>query len=74
VKLSFLPADLHLRKEENEYFTVTLGSEEILRCRSGKKAMGVFNSLKNDLEKKFPTHNLSPEEKAEILRRTIADE
>ena len=74
MKLSFLPADLHLRKEENGHFTVSLRSNEIVRCRSGKKAIAVFNELKKDFEEKFPPHDLSSEEKAELLQHTIGDD
>lgn len=74
MKLSFLPADLLLRKEENGLFTVSLQGNEILRCRSGKKAIALFNDLKREFEEKFPPHALSPAAKAEILQRTIGDE
>ena len=74
MKLSFLPAELHLREEENRYFTVFLQGNEIFRGRSSKKAITLFNELKKKFEQQFPSHDLSPEEKAEILQRTIGDE
>jgi hypothetical protein len=74
MKLSFLPAELYLREEENRYFTVSLQGNEIFRGRSGKKAITLFNELKKKFEEEFPSHELSPDAKAEILQRTIGDE
>ncbi len=73
MKLSFIPADLHLVTEQDGEFKVTLQGAEILRSRSSKKALSKFHELKKQLEPNFPTHDLSAEEKAEILQRLITD-
>ena len=73
MKLSFLPADLHLRTEQDGKFSVTLQGSEILRSFSSKKAVAKFNELKKELEAQFPTHELSPKEKAEIMQRSIGN-
>ena|ERR1022692_3227986 len=74
VKLSFIPADLHLDTEANGQFKVTLQGTEIFRSTSSTKALKKFNEVKNELEEKFPTHDFSSaEEKQELLQRSIAD-
>ena len=73
MKLSFLPADLHLRTEQDGKFSVTLQGTEIFRSSFSKKALAKFNELKKELEAQFPTHELSPEAKAEIMQRSIGE-
>jgi hypothetical protein len=72
MKLSFLPADLHLRKDDEE-FVLTLAGEEILRTKVQKKAVTRFNALRTELESKYPARELTPEEKAEALQHAITD-
>jgi len=72
VKLSFLPADLHLSEQDGE-FVVSLQGKEIFRSTHSKKAVNKFNELKKELEDKFPQHKPSAEEIAEVLRKSIAD-
>lgn len=73
VKLSFVPADLHLSTEQDGQFKVTLQGTEIFRSSSSTKALRKFNEVKKELEEKFPTHDLSVEEKKELLQRSISD-
>jgi hypothetical protein len=73
VKLSFIPADLHLTTEQDGQFTVSLQGTEVLRTTSSKKALSKFNEFKRELEVKFPTQDLSAEEKAKMLHHAIAD-
>jgi hypothetical protein len=73
VNLLFLPADLRLSKSVAGYFVVTVGDQEILRTKSQRAALTKFNSLRTELEKKFPSHELTAEEKAELLQREIND-
>lgn len=73
VKLSFLPADLHLSTEPDGQFVVRLQGMEIFRSSSSTKATKKFNEVKKELEEKFPTHELSDEEKKEMLGRSITD-
>ncbi|HEY2546980.1 MAG TPA: hypothetical protein VGI46_13010 [Candidatus Acidoferrum sp.] len=72
MKLSFLPADLHLTEKDGQ-FVVTLRGSEIFSSFHKKKAVERFNSLKRELEEKFPRNKLSPEEIAAVLQRSIAD-
>jgi hypothetical protein len=73
VKLSFLPADLHLGTEPNGRFVVTLQGKEVFTSSSRSKAIKKFNEVKKELEVRFPIHDLSDEEKKELLRRSIVD-
>ena len=73
MNLSFLPADLHLRKAESGVYVVTLAGQEILSTTSQRVAVSRFNSLRTELEERFPAHQLTAEEKAELLQREIKD-
>lgn len=72
MKLFFVPADLHL-VEKDGGFVVTLQGNEVFRSPNSKKALDKFNSLKKELEEKFPSHKPSPQEIAELLKKSIAD-
>jgi hypothetical protein len=73
MKLSFLPADLHLTKERDGTYLVTQQGQEILRTKLEKKALAKYNYLRKNLESQFPAHELTPEEKAAALTRSIMD-
>ncbi len=73
VKLSFIPADLHLGKEPDGQFKVTLQGSEIFRSLSSAKALKKFNAVKRELEQKFPTRDLSDKEKRELLQQSVTD-
>jgi hypothetical protein len=73
MKISFIPADLHLNTHAGGQFTVTLQGTEIFRGPSSAKAVKKFNKVKKELEQEFPTHELSDTEKKEILQRSIGD-
>src|SRR5256885_14216670 len=72
MKLSFIPADLHLLEEEGAFLTTLQGSE-VFRSPNRKKALAKFNSIKGDLVEKFPSHKPSSEEISELLQKSIAD-
>jgi hypothetical protein len=75
VKLSLIPADLHLDTEPDGQFKVTLQGTEIFRSRSISKVLKKFNELKKELQNKFPTHDeLSLEEKKESFQRALGDD
>jgi hypothetical protein len=75
VKLSFIPAELHLDTDPDGQFKVTLQGTEIFRSRSSAKALKKFNELKKELESNFPAHDeLSVEEKKELLQRALGDD
>lgn len=73
MKLSFLPGDLYLSKNEQGMFVVTMSGREILCTKSQRSALTKFNSLRAELEEKFPARELTAEEKAELLQREIND-
>jgi len=73
MNLSFLPGDLHLTKNQSGTFVVKLAGQEVLSTKSQRSALAKFNSLKGELEKKFPTREPTAEEKAELLQREIND-
>lgn len=73
MRLSFIPADLHLDADPSGQFKVTMQGTEIFRSPSSTKALRKFNEVKKELEGKFPTHDLSVEEKSELLQRSITD-
>ena len=53
MKLSFLPGDLHLNKESDGTYLVTMQGEELLRTRLEKKALVKFNALRKDATPRY---------------------
>jgi hypothetical protein len=73
MKLSFLPGDLHLSKDRDGNYLVTMQGQELLRTRIEKKAVGKFNHLRKELETQFPARVLTPEEKRAALEKYLLD-
>ena len=73
MNISFLPGDLHLSKTDSGVFIVRVADKEILSTKSQRSALAKFNALRSELEKQFPTHEPSTEEKAQLLQREIND-
>ena len=73
MKLSFLPGNLHLTKEKDGTYLVTIQGEEVFRTPIEKKALAKYNSVRADLESKFPARELTPEEKRLILENLLLD-
>jgi len=73
MNLTFLPGDLRLSKSADGHFVVTMAGQEILNTKSQRSALAKFNSLRAELEKKFPSREPTAEEKAYLLRREIND-
>lgn len=73
MNISFFPGDLHLRKTNEGTFVITLGGNQVLQTKSQRTALTKFNSLRAEMEKRFPARQLSKEEKAELLNREIAE-
>ena len=67
VKLSFLPGELDLSDEQGE-FVIQVQGKEILRTRSKRTALSKFNELRRSMEQQFPTREVTPEEKGELLK------
>lgn len=72
MNLSFLPGELYLRKTERGYVVIMQG-QEIVSTNSVRIALAKFNSLRAEMEKRFPSREPTPEEKAELLNREIAE-
>jgi len=68
-----MPADLHLTIEIDGQFKIALQGTEVFRSSSRKKAVEKFNAIRKELDERFPTHDLSAEEKTELMQRSIAD-
>ena len=73
VKLSFLPGDLHLNKQPDGLYLVTMQGRELLQTRTEKKALAKFNALRRELETQFPARELTPEEKRAALEKYLMD-
>jgi len=73
MNLSFLPGDLHLTQNAEGFFIVTLAGEKILSTKSEPFALAKFHSLRTELENRFPTRELTAEEKAGLLRNEVTD-
>jgi len=71
MNLSFLPGDLHLHKNAEGFFVLRLAGQEILNTKSERSALTKFNSIKAELERRFPMQEPTAEEKAEVLQREI---
>ena len=72
MKLSFFPGELRLEKKQNGAYIVTIQGQEVLSTNSEKKAVTEYNKIRKEMEAKFPAHELSKEEKTELLLRYIA--
>lgn len=73
MNLSFLPGELYLRKSNNGFYVVCLAGQQILSTKSQRAAVTKFNSLRTELEQRFPARQMTPEEKADLLQREIQD-
>jgi hypothetical protein len=73
MKLLFVPGDLHLKKEPDGTYLVTMQGQELLRTRVEKQALARFNTLRKELEVQFPTRELTPVEKRAILGKYLLD-
>ena len=71
MNLSFVPGSLHLSKNADGNFVVTISGQEVLSTKSQRSAVAKFNALRAELEKRFPTREPTAEEKAELLQREI---
>ncbi len=73
MKLSFFPGQLFLDSADDGTLRVTLNGEEVLCTRSKRAAVARFNALREEMERRFPPHELTQEEKAEAFKRAVAD-
>lgn len=73
MKLSFLPGDLHLNKQQDGTYLVTLQGNEVLRTPTERLALTKFNALRRDLEMQFPVLEWSAEQKRAMLEKYLMD-
>ena len=73
MKLSFLPGELYLTRTEDGSYLVTIAGQEVLRTTSARTATTKYNSLRQEMETRFPARELTPEEKAELWRFNKVD-
>jgi hypothetical protein len=71
MNLSFLPGELHLSKTASGDYVIKIQDEEVFTTRNEKKAIIKFNTLRKEMESKFPPHEITPEERKAILQRMI---
>jgi hypothetical protein len=72
VNLSFVPGDLHLTQSDDGLFILTIAGKKILSTKSEPYALHKFNTLRTELEHRFPARELTAETKAELLRNEVA--
>ncbi len=73
MNLSFIPGELYLKKANEDCYVVSLRGEEVLVTPSLRKAIAKFKKLRLQLEAQFPTHDLSEQEKMELLNKNVID-
>ena len=73
MKASFIPGDLYLTETPDGFHLVTLAGAEIIRSRSERAAAAKFKALRLEMETKYPTPELTPEQKAEMRRKALGD-
>lgn len=73
MKLSFLPGELYLEAGSDGLYRIRMNGQEVFCTRSKRSAVAKFNELRGEMEKLFPPHEPSQEEKAEVFRRMVQD-
>jgi hypothetical protein len=73
MKMSFLPGDLHLTKDQSGEYLVTMAGTEIHRGRSERQAVSRFKQLRKEMETRYPARELTQEERQEMLRQAVGD-
>ena len=73
MKLSFLPGKLFLNRFDDGSLRITLDGQEMFRTRSERVAVSKFNAIRQEMERRFPPHELTDEQKAEVFRQMMKD-
>lgn len=73
MKMSFIPGDLHLSKDEHGDYVLMLAGQQVLRTRSEKNATARFKELRTEMETRYPARELTPEERASMFRAAVAE-
>ena len=72
MKLSFLPGELCLEKNYAGFYVITIQEQEVFSTRLEKKAISEYNKIRKEMEAQFPAHELSREQKTQLLLNYIA--
>ncbi len=72
MKLAFLPGKLFLEARPEGGLELRFG-DEIQTFKSEKAALQAFHEIRKRLEKDFPAHDLTPEDRRAMLEKEIAD-
>ena len=73
MKLSFFPGKLFLDRSNDGFLRISLDGQEVFQTRSERAAVSKFNALRQEMERRFPPHEVSDDQKAEIFRQMVKD-
>jgi hypothetical protein len=73
MKLSYLPAELHLSTLPDGSFEVRLKGEAVFTTRSEKAAVKRFTQLRSDHGGDIPQAALTPSEKERLLKKEVGE-
>ena len=72
MRLSFLPGQLELNQQADGTFLVTVRGEAVVQTKNEKQALAKFNGIRKEMEAQFPPHELTIEEKTQLLLNYIS--
>ena len=72
MKMSFLPGRLEL-VSEGKVFVVSVDGNEVFSTQSRKIAMGRFNEIRREMEKRFPPTRPTAEDSKILLAQMMND-
>lgn len=73
MRLSFLPAEMHLFQDGDRYVITVGDSGEVYTSQNEKNAIRAFNKFRKDFEKQYPARELTKEQKHGALKRLAGD-
>jgi hypothetical protein len=73
MNLSFIPGDLHLHKDADGLYSITLGGEQVFTSKVEKRALAEYNKIRKEMETKYPARELTSEEKKKLLQQYVEE-
>lgn len=73
MRLSFLPGELHLTKQQDGTYLITVQGREVFNTKLEKRAIAKFNEIRREMEAQFPAREMTPEEKQKLLSKYISE-
>lgn len=73
MNLSFIPGDLHLNKNGDGAYVITLRGEEVFTGKIEKKAIAEYNKIRKEMEAQFPVREMTVEEKRKLLEKFVME-